>query len=137
MISLMGNIQNRQVQRQSTLGEQVEVTADRPSSALPPVPPGDREALQAAMGQHHPAGLAPSRGPCNEQRPGRAAAGSVPSLHTETTQHGRGRALLGRREAAILKDLGAGRGLSMSRGSISGSPKFATAPCTQPSGAGH
>lgn len=44
---------------------------------------------------------------------------------------------MGRREAAILKGPGAGGGLSMSRASISGSPKFATAPCTQPSGAGH
>lgn len=50
VISLMGNVQNRQVQRQSTSGEQVGVTADGPPSALPPVPSGDREALQAAMG---------------------------------------------------------------------------------------
>lgn len=61
VISLMGNVHNRQVQRQNTLGEQVGVTAGRPSSVFPPMPPGDREALQAAMGQHRPAGLAPSR----------------------------------------------------------------------------
>lgn len=45
--------------------------------------------------------------------------------------------MLGRREAAILKGPGAGRGLSMSRASISGSPKSATTPCKQPSEAGH
>ena len=90
VISLMGNVHNRQVQRQNTLGEQVGVTADGPSCALPPMPPGDWEALQAAMGQHRPAGLAPSRGPCNGQCPDRAAAGSASSLHTETTQHVRG-----------------------------------------------
>ena len=45
--------------------------------------------------------------------------------------------MLGRREAAILKGPGAGRGLSMSRASVSGSPKSATTPCKQPSGAGH
>ena len=67
VISLMGNVQNRQVQRQSTSGEQVGVTADGPSSALPPVPPGDREALQAAMGQHHPAEVLPTGGAQAEQ----------------------------------------------------------------------